>query len=290
MIKSNYPLAFEISLTTSEKVFNKTMYTLTEDEVGYISLHIGEAIERLFEKTDTPKNIAIVCGSGYGSSRLLEAKLHKVFQNKINIAGCLSYNDFNKNNLNNIDLIISTIPIKHESIPVILVNLALLNKDIENISKAISSAEISKFIGINDFFDDKLFIHHPNVKDKKDLINLMCTKLSENGFVYSNFTESVFTRENLSSTDIDDFLAIPHPMELSATQTKICVAILKEPIQWNNESSIKLVLMLAISKDDCDKIDSLYELFLNIIQDTNLRNEICDCKTYNDFKNKIISM
>ena len=289
MIKSNYPLAFEISLTAVEKVFNKTMYTLTEDEIGYISLHIGAAIERLFEKTDTPKNIAIVCGSGYGSSRLLEAKLHKIFQNKINIVDCLSYNDFNKNNLNNIDLIISTIPLKHESIPVILVNLALLNKDIENISKAISSDEISKFIGLNDFFDDKLFIYHPNVKDKSELINLMCTKLSENGIVYSNFIESVFTRENLSSTDIDNFLAIPHPMDLGAIKTKICVAILKEPLQWNNESYIRIVLMLAINKDDCNKIDSLYELFLNIIQDTNLKNEICDCKTYTDFINKIIS-
>jgi lichenan operon transcriptional antiterminator len=290
MIKSNYPLAFEISLTAVEKVFSKTMYTLTEDEVGYLSLHIGAAIERLFEETDTPKNIAIICGSGYGSSRLLEAKLHKIFQNKINIVACLSYNDFNKNNLNNIDLIISTVPVKHKVIPVILVNLALLNKDIENISKAISSEQISKFIGINSFFDDKLFIHHPSVKDKKDLINLMCTKLLENGFVASNFNESVLTRESLSSTDIESFLAIPHPLELSATQTKICVAILKEPIQWSDEGYIQFVLMLAINRDDSDKIDSLYELFLNIIQDANLKNEICDCENYNDFMNKIISI
>ena len=64
MIKSNYPLAFEITLTAVEKVFSETMYTLTEDEVGYVSLHVGAAIERLFENNFSPKNIVIVCGSG----------------------------------------------------------------------------------------------------------------------------------------------------------------------------------------------------------------------------------
>lgn len=290
MIKSNYPLAFEITLTAVEKVFSETMYTLTEDEVGYVSLHVGAAIERLFENNFSPKNIVIVCGSGYGSSRLLEVKLNKVFQDKINIVDCLSFNKFNKQNLDNIDFIISTIPLKHDSIPVILVNLALLNKDIENISKAISSDEISKFIGIHEFFDNNLFIYHPNVKDKNELLNLMCNKLVENGVVNSNFADSVLVRENLSSTDIDNFLAIPHPMDLNALQTKICVCILNDPITWSNESSVKIVLMLAISKNDCDKIDSLYELFINIINDSNIKNEIYNCNNYSSFIDKVLSI
>lgn len=289
MIKTNYPLAFEITLTSIQKVFSKTIYTLTEDEIGYVSLHIGAAIERLFQDNFQPKNIIIVCGSGYGSSRLLEVKLNKIFQNKINIVDCLSFNKFNNKSLRNIDFIISTIPLKHDSIPVILVNLALLNKDIENISKAISNDKLSNFIFINKFFNKNLFIYHPKVKDKNELLNLMCNKLVENSIVTSSFTNSVIARENLSSTDIDNFLAIPHPMDLSALQTKICVCILDEPISWSNESSVKLILMLAISKNDCDKIDSLYELFINIINDSNIRNEIHNCTDYNSFINKILS-
>lgn len=46
-IKTNFPLAFDITLTCTAKIFNKPPYILTEDEVGYVSLHIGAAIERL---------------------------------------------------------------------------------------------------------------------------------------------------------------------------------------------------------------------------------------------------
>ena len=87
-IKSNYPLAFEISLTAVENVFKKSIYTLTEDEIGYVSLHIGASIERLFQASVKPKNVVLVCGSGYGSSRLLEVQLNRVFHDKINIIEC----------------------------------------------------------------------------------------------------------------------------------------------------------------------------------------------------------
>ena len=43
-IKTNFPLAFDITLTCTAKIFNKPPYILTEDEVGYITLHVHSAI------------------------------------------------------------------------------------------------------------------------------------------------------------------------------------------------------------------------------------------------------
>ncbi|MFQ7174513.1 MAG: PRD domain-containing protein [Thomasclavelia ramosa] len=54
-IKTNFPLAFDITLTCTAKIFNKPPYILTEDEVGYVSLHIGAAIERCFRKPSKQK-------------------------------------------------------------------------------------------------------------------------------------------------------------------------------------------------------------------------------------------
>ena len=48
--------------------------------------------------------------------------------------------------------------------------------------------------------------------------------------------------------------------------------------------------MLAISKNDCDKIDSLYELFINIINDSNIKNEIYNCNNYSSFIDKVLSI
>lgn len=282
-IKSNYPLAFEISLTAIENVFKKSIYTLTEDEIGYVSLHIGASIERLFQASVKPKNAVIICGSGYGSSRLLEVQLNKIFNNKINIIECLSFNQYNNKALKNIDLIISTIPLTHNKIPVVLVDLTLFKKDIENISKAITHDYNENHMVTNEFFDENLFIVNPNVEDKDGLIKLMCQKLNENEIVFSSFIYSVFYRESLSCTDIDEFLAIPHPMELSSIKTKICVAILKEPIIWNKNSTVRVVFMLAINKDDYINMEFMYDTFLKIIDNDNIKEKISNCTNFSNF-------
>ncbi len=282
-IKSNYPLAFEISLTAVENVFKKSIYTLTEDEIGYVSLHIGASIERLFQASVKPKNVVLVCGSGYGSSRLLEVQLNRVFHDKINIIECLSFNQFCDKEFENIDLIISTIPLAHDSIPVVLTDLTLLKRDIENISKAITHNSSESNLEFNELFDENLFFINPNVEDKDSLINLMCKRLNDNEVVFPSFTDSVFYRENLSCTDIDDFLAIPHPMDLSAVKTKICVAILKEPILWNKDSTVKIVFMLAINKNDYVRMNYIYSTFLKIIETDSIKESICNCENFNTF-------
>ncbi|HBG0664675.1 TPA: PTS sugar transporter subunit IIA, partial [Clostridioides difficile] len=270
-IKSNYPLAFEITLNAIEKVFKNSIYSLTEDEIGYVSLHIGAGIERFFQNNIKCKNVVLVCGSGYGSSRLLEVQLNKVFHDKINILQCLSFNQFLASELSDVDIIISTIPLNHDSIPIVLVDLKLLKKDIENISKSITNNSHIYNNLLDNFFDKNLFIVNPKIKDKDELIKLMCNKLTQSEIVIPSFTESVFYRESLSSTNIDDFLAIPHPMELSSIKTKICISILNEPIYWSEDSTVKLIMMLAINKDDYIKINSIYDILLKIIHDNDIR-------------------
>ena len=39
-IKTNFPLSFEITFNVVSKIFNREPYVLTEDEIGYVSLHI----------------------------------------------------------------------------------------------------------------------------------------------------------------------------------------------------------------------------------------------------------
>ena len=289
-IKSNYPLAFEITLTAIENIFKQTIYNFTEDEIGYVSLHIGAAIERYFDKNINCKKVVIVCGSGYGTSRLLETRLNKVFRDKLNIIECLSYNQYLVNDLSDIDLIISTIPLENEKYPVILVDFALINKDIEGISKALTDEPIISNKVLSEYFDCNLFLKAPKVSTKEELLNLMCDSLNDNEIILPSYRESVFYRETLSSTNIDDFLAIPHPMELSAISTKICIAILDEPILWSKDTSVSLIFMIAINKNDYFEMDKIYDIFLKIINNDDLKHSILNCNSYEKFLNLLQSI
>ena len=288
-IKSNYPLAFEITFTSVEKVFKNSIYTFNEDEIGYVSLHIGAAIERFFQNNIKQKNTVIVCGSGYGTSRLLEAQLNKVFHDKLNIVECLSFNQFNSKNLSNIDLIISTIPIQHSTTPVVLVDFALLKKDIQNVSKAITNISVTSNKILYEYFDKNLFIVKPDVTNKSELLTLMCDTLIKNEIVFPSFRDSIFYRENLSPTNLDDFIAIPHPMELKSIKTKICVAILDNPILWNKNDTIKVVMMLAINKDDYFEMNSIYDVLINVINNPELKDKLYSCSNFDNFSKTIKS-
>lgn len=285
-IKNNYPLAFEITLTAISKVFTKQPFVLNEEDVGYVSVHIGAAIERYFAKRLEKKNVILVCGSGQATIRMLEARLNLYFSDKINIVRCISYNDYNNyrgKDFNRIDFVISTVPLESKIVPSITVNFALKNKDVESISRFINRINVKKEQKESAFFDEELFFRFHEVSNKESLIRILCDKLKEKGIVEDEFIDSVLEREELGNTNMNDVFALAHPMKLCARETKVAVAILDQPILWGKEETVKIVFLLAIKQGVQKDIEHLYDSFIKIVNDSKLQQKIIHSKDYNDF-------
>ncbi len=285
-IKNNYPLAFEITLTAISKVFTKQPFVLNEEDVGYVSVHIGAAIERYFAKRLEKKNVILVCGSGQATIRMLEARLNLYFSDKINIVRCISYNDYNNyrgKDFNRIDFVISTVPLESKIVPSITVNFALKNKDVESISRFINRINVKKEQKESAFFDEELFFRFHEVSNKESLIRILCDKLKEKGIVEDEFIDSVLEREELGNTNMNDVFALAHPMKLCARETKVAVAILDQPILWGKEETAKIVFLLAIKQGVQKDIEHLYDSFIKIVNDSKLQQKIIHSKDYNDF-------
>lgn len=285
-IKNNYPLAFEITLTAISKVFTKQPFVLNEEDVGYVSVHIGAAIERYFAKRLEKKNVILVCGSGQATIRMLEVRLNLYFSDKINIVRCISYNDYNNyrgKDFNRIDFVISTVPLESKIVPSITVNFALKNKDVESISRFINRINVKKEQKESAFFDEELFFRFHEVSNKESLIRILCDKLKEKGIVEDEFIDSVLEREELGNTNMNDVFALAHPMKLCARETKVAVAILDQPILWGKEETVKIVFLLAIKQGVQKDIEHLYDSFIKIVNDSKLQQKIIHSKDYNDF-------
>ena len=284
-IKNNFPLAFEITLTAIREIFETKPYQLTEDEIGYVALHIGAGIERCFSGVMQRKKVILVCGSGNATIRMLEARLDAFFKDKIKIEKKISYNEFlayQTSDLKNIDFVISTIPIRSECIPSICIDFALNTKDIEAISKFMGQINPSKSKRISRFFDEQLFLK-PNVHDKNTLLKTMCNQLQVQGYCDSSFYESVMRRESIAHTNMNDIFALPHPMELCAKTTKVCVAILKDPIVWDKENTVKIIFLLAIKQNELLDIEYLYEALISIVNDITLQEQLINVDSYAQF-------
>lgn len=107
---------------------------VSEDEVGFVTMHIGASLERM-KQTFTPQRkvgIGIVCASGIGISALLTARMKKSFAFGIHLH-ILSMEEVLHEELKDCELLISTFSLPSMNIPVLLVSPLLNNDDIINI-------------------------------------------------------------------------------------------------------------------------------------------------------------
>ncbi|WP_241146462.1 BglG family transcription antiterminator [Thomasclavelia spiroformis] len=290
-IKANFPLAFDITLTCITKIFNKPPYILTEDEIGYVSLHVGAAIERCFSGSLQRKSVILVCGSGQATTRMLEARLNVFFKDKIMIVHRASYNEFinyTKRELLNIDFVISTIPLKSNYVPTITVDFSLNNQNIEDISKFLTSISLDKMKKSNKFFDKNLFLHLDKIESKETLLKQMCHLMEEQNIVDNDYFDYVMERENLAKTNMNEIFALPHPMRLCAKDTKVAVAIIDEPLTWYKQDTVQIIFLLAIKQGDQQDIEHLYDIFIEIVNNPKLQQNIIHCHDFDSFINNLL--
>ena len=290
-IKANFPLAFDITITCITKIFNKPPYILTEDEIGYVSLHVGAAIERCFSGSLQRKSVILVCGSGQATTRMLEARLNVFFKDKIMIVHRASYNEFinyTKRELLNIDFVISTIPLKSNYVPTITVDFSLNNQNIEDISKFLTSISLDKMKKSNKFFDKNLFLHLDKIESKETLLKQMFHLMEEQNIVDNDYFDYVMERENLAKTNMNEIFALPHPMRLCAKDTKVAVAIIGEPLTWYKQDTVQIIFLLAIKQGDQQDIEHLYDIFIEIVNNPKLQQNIIHCHDFDSFINNLL--
>ena len=133
-IKEQYSFMFNSVESSIEPLENFVGRKIPDEELGYITIHFGAAYER---KKNTHKNVykvILACSTGVGTSKLLESRLNSEFNN-FKIVENVSIHQIKLMNLENIDLILSTIPIEYLNKPILNVSPMLLDKDIRKINK-----------------------------------------------------------------------------------------------------------------------------------------------------------
>lgn len=197
-----YSTVKRVSKSILEKYLGKD---LPEEEIAYITLHFKTATDRYLSSNRKTKNILLVCGLGYGSSKILAHKLNELYD--VNIVDTIPYHKFLElRNFKDIDIIVSTMDLESHlaiCVPIVkvhpilskenkerLISLGLseqkrrvsLKNILETIKESCSILDEEKLIAglkrnlrnfyINDFEDRK----NPNLKT---LLNLNSISFSE---------------------------------------------------------------------------------------------------------------
>ena len=277
-IKSNYPLAFEASIVAGRVIKQKSGIDMHENEIGYIALHIGGAIERR-KMINQPKRCIIVCASGVGSARLLYYKLQSKFGFDLNIIGTTEYYKLSQISMDGLDFIVSTIPIPDNlPIPVIEVNTILGTNDFDKIENIMLE---EKHKTINYIREELVFLQQ-NLDTKEKVIHFLGDKLQKSGLVNEEFIASVFEREAISPTCFGNLVAVPHPIMPQTDTTFWTVCTLQKPITWEDKR-VQFVCLLSVQKNSNEDLQKMYNLLGNVIDDIHTVQRLLKCRTYQEF-------
>lgn len=154
---------------------------LNDDEIGYLTIHFGAAIEReRFSGIVSPR-VLIVCNTGLGTSELLSVQIQSMFE--VNIVDAVSKRELeNVLKEEEIDIIISTVPIYRDlNIRIINVRPILSEEDIKELNSIFLKSK-GKKIEIDGLIN--VIERSCNINDRqqleKDLYNVFNMKLITN--------------------------------------------------------------------------------------------------------------
>lgn len=275
-IKSKFPSVFGASWSCSALFEKHFGVKVTEEEVGYLAMHIGAALERLNRKT----RAIIVCTSGIGTAQLVATRLESSIK-KLEIAGVVSAYDLEKLNPTDFDIIISTISLQYPAKPTIKISVFVTEDDIKTINQYIKNVESTKRFNKaaleskeeQDLFSEDLVFINLSVKNKEELIKRLGSVLLEKDYIDKAFIQSAIDRERISSTAVGRGIAIPHGQQVYVKKPAIVVATLKNPIAWA-ESKVDIVFLLALKFDTDTNTRRFFKGFYAMLDNEKILSEI----------------
>ena len=124
--------ATENSLKSFEEFLGKK---IDNNEIAYLTVYLRMAVDnyRRNTKKEVEKNVVVVCKYGYGTSQLIKGRLEYIY--KINDIKILPYDEFLNYDLENTQLMVTSLDLKKEDvkIPVIKVSPLVNDSDIKKL-------------------------------------------------------------------------------------------------------------------------------------------------------------
>lgn len=318
LIDKNDELLNIIKLCLKE-IENNFNIIFTENEISLLAFHFKSSIERM--SNSNKKKVILVCGLGYGSSKVLEHNLKENFD--IDIVDVLPAHILKENQIitESIDYILTTIDLKNEQ--AIKINPVLTNKDFENLHNLGIKRRKDK-IKINEFlielekfgsFNKKLLNNYltknyNQIFYQEETENFLLNFITEDRVIFkknlNNYKEAIellgnnmMTRNSIKKDYIKDILnnikkygpyiviengiAIPHSNSIkNVNKIDISILILEEEIYFNDEKFANM--FFCFSSPDKDSHLPLLNDFYNLILIPEFKKNIKNIKNYNTFR------
>lgn len=162
-----------------------------------------------------------------------------------------------------------------------------LDRDLDQLQNAIIHSENSSRSETIQLFDRNHFYYLEHPPTKEELLKNMVGKLVDDQYAPEDFLASILEREELGQTNLNNILAIPHPMSLMAFKSVVPVAVIPNGIDWGDGHLVKFVFLFSITKQDYANTEYIYDLLLELMDQTEKQEQILSNPCFEHFMSVI---
>ncbi len=279
-IKKNYSLAYDMAIRASSVLVNHYHRSLSEDEIGYLALIFALQLDKDSEEFLKKSNVLIVSNVTTSAMNLFKLKYEKIFSNTINhlyVSDLMGLRNFD---FSLVDYVFTTLPLTVEvPKPIFEINSFMNDHDIQSIEEALWRAESNE---LRNFYTPKRFLTNISGDDKESVLKQICTIIEEQEDISDDFYDLVMQREEYPHMMYNNMIAMPHPNRICSAYTFAYIAILKEPIIWNDEM-VKVVLLSSPGSQDSRNRQRFYEITAKFALNKEAIQELIQNPTFSTF-------
>ncbi len=280
-IKQHYPMAWDMTLAAVSSWGKYTPYVISENEIGFLVLHIGVGLERHYNiGYQRQPRVLLVCDAGNAMVRMIEAVLQRKYP-QIEVTRTLTLREYELADAIGEDFVISTARVSEKSKPVVMIAPFPTDYQLEQIGKLVLVDRTRPWM-LEKYFDAAHFRILDKPVDQQTLFRELCGQLEGEGFVGAEFLESVIEREAIVSTMLGDGIALPHSLGLLAQKTVVYTVLAPQGIQWGDETA-HVIFLLAISKSEYEEAMAIYDIFVTFLRERAMAR-LCQCENFAAFK------
>lgn len=280
-IKQHYPMAWDMTLAAVSGWSKYTPWTISENEIGFLVLHIGVGLERHYNiGYQRQPRVLLVCDAGNAMVRMIEAVLQRKYPQLV-MTETITLRDYEQRNGISEDFVVSTVRITEKDKPVVVMSPFPTDYQLEQIGKLVLVDRTRPWM-LEKFFDARHFRIINEPVDQQTLLAELCNQLNDEGFVDDDFVDSVIEREAIVSTILGDGIALPHALGLMAKKTVVYTVLAPKGIAWGDETA-QVIFLLAISKSEYEEAMAIYDIFVTFLRERAMAR-LCVCKNFSEFK------
>ena len=264
-IKQHYPMAWDVTLAAVSSWGKYTPYTISENEIGFLVLHIGVGLERHYHVGyQRHPQILLVCDTGNSTVRMIQAMLLRKYP-QIVVNDIITLREYERLECVEEDFVISTARLSDKDKPVVVMSPFPTDYQLEQIGKLVLLDRTRPYM-LEKFFDASHFLILDKPMDRSDLFRQLCGELEQEGRVDETFYPSVEEREAIVSTMLGEGIALPHSLGLLAKKTCVYTVLAPQGIAWGDETAY-VIFLLAISRTEYEEAMAIYDLFVTFMRE-----------------------